>query len=183
MFTIKVLILPLIFILYFFQICLSQNPEFKKVKNGVFLELGGNAVLYSLNYERIFHFNNTTKLSIRSGASVIPQIERTGNTYAGYFFPVEVNYLIGSNKSHLEIGTGYTFGNVHRSILIEKAGGYSRYREFVHGITFRIGYRYFNPEGGVLFRLGFTPIFETTHNRSSGSPIYYFGGMSIGKCF
>ena len=67
--------------------------------------------------------------------------------------PVMATYLLGQGNGHFEIGggIGLATGSINDADL-----GSDRASEFYGTATF--GYRYQKPEGGVIFRGGFTPI-------------------------
>ncbi len=139
-------------------------------KNAVFLELGGNAFLYSLNYERLNKISENLKLSYGAGLELlvgesqdISPNKRNRDKYPIFAVTPAVNLLFGRNKSHLEIGT--STGLLYIVPVIQ---------------TFRLGYRYQGEK--VLFRIGFTPIFSFPHDGN-----FHFltpwGGVSLGYRF
>ncbi len=113
----------------------AQSIPTSVQKNTVFLELGGNGVYYSLNYDRILLAKTNWKL-----------VGRVGAMYHTHFaqraaIPLELSYLRGRKNHHLEFGLGVTplyefFQRVERdqnqALLINTALLYSS----------RIGYRY-----------------------------------------
>ena len=79
--------------------------------NTVFLELGGNSLLWSINYDRMI----TEKISVRVGYGSIP-IESTDEdeldiitTITVAPVPIVANYLLGSGNHKLEIGAGILY--------------------------------------------------------------------------
>ena len=126
-------------------------------QNNVSLELIGNGLFYSVNYERTIITQN---FSLRIGASYIPQ--SGNNDFGTILLPILMNAFIGESAHRLEVGLGGTIFLVARRWL---------------SFTGRIGYRYQPLEGGFNFGIAFTPIL--------GGEIYVpvWGGISLGWGF
>ncbi|HYH78286.1 MAG TPA: hypothetical protein VEX86_00765 [Longimicrobium sp.] len=135
-------------------------------KNTFFVELLGNAGLYSLNYERFF----TPRLGLRVGGMYI-QAEDEGDEVAVGLFPIMATYLLGEGNSHFEtgVGIGIATAGVESTDLGDEWGS------AVYG-TATLGYRYQKPAGGVMFRVGFTPVV------ASGN-VFPWVGASVGYAF
>jgi hypothetical protein len=160
--------LLLILVLTVSNPCISQQDSNKLFtnRNSLYLELAGNAGYYSINYDIIFYQKGNFKIDWRNGFSLLPIINLP------IFFPFEVNTLFGKSKHHLECGLGYT-----PVIFLGETD--KKYRDI---FLFRLGYRYQKPEGGFLFRMGFTPGISNINEDAE----YRFGpwfGISIGKSF
>jgi hypothetical protein len=146
-----------------------------KAKNAVYLELGGNAFGYSLNYERIVYQQNMLQVGARIGVSLVPE-----NTFFGIasypIVPLEMIALFGKRTHHLETGIGvtpyvgyqYYVGAIGVDFLKEKLEA---------AVTFRLGYRYQKPNGGFMARVGIMPFL------SSDGYLLPWAGISIGKSF
>lgn len=111
--------------------------------NALFLELGGPAVLYSVNYDRrLGDF-----FSLRVGASYLGI--NAGSTRAtAVLVPITFHVLVGGRSwSHFEIGAGAmpAFGSVTTS---SKSGASAA---GVAGVGV-VGYRLQPPDGGFFFR-------------------------------
>ncbi|MFB6305786.1 MAG: hypothetical protein ABEH43_02150 [Flavobacteriales bacterium] len=68
--------------------------------NSVFIELGGNGVDYTLNYDRLIYYGETNAVSLRVGGRTTFGLSGTNDfllTAAGY-------YLSGYGNKFLEIG-------------------------------------------------------------------------------
>jgi hypothetical protein len=119
--------------------------------------LGGRGLIYSFNYDRRFFADNGG-----FGASVgVGGLSGLGASVI--FLPVYVYYLAGSGDNYLELGAGITGAPI--PFLLLSFG------------TATIGYRY-QPTKGVLFRIGFTPMYSVYS--------HYFqpwGGISLGCAF
>jgi hypothetical protein len=80
------------------------------------------------------------------------------------------NYLSQGSSSHLELGAGFLYVLDSPNAL----PGNKKNERFVPTMT--LGYRFQPWDGGFVFRLGITPLFN-----SSG--IAWSGGLSIGAAF
>jgi hypothetical protein len=134
-------------------------------QNQLYLELGGNGLIYSINYERFLSENFT----IRGGFGITPGFFFVEGTFID--IPVTASYLIGSERSKLEMGLGATF---LASSNVEVFGLDSGDQSLII-LTGIVGYRYTSPSGFV-FRIFFTPLYS-----SEGDPPFvpYFG-LSFG---
>ncbi len=130
--------------------CLSQGekPLQEKLskKNAVYLELLGQGLFYSVNYDRILLVGNKLALSGRVGLSYYPITSFfDAHTIA---IPIEFNLLVGNGLTYFEFGLGGTYmqgldkPNFSKSFFA----------------SLRLGYRYQKDEGGLMFRIGFTPL-------------------------
>ena len=142
----------------------TKDGETHFARNAVYLEALGPGVFYSFNYERRL----TEIMSLRGGFTA-------WNGLVG--FPLMVNGLLGQDEDYFEIGVGLVPGYTpisllpSRSFIIRGTGN-----EVVYG-TATLGYRYQPHDGGLLFRISFTPIFER-HNTFMS-----WGGISAGYAF
>jgi len=144
----------------------TQTTNFKQ--NQLYLELGGNGIIYSVNYERLLSEN----ISLRGGFGITPGFFFVEGTFID--IPVTASYLIGSERSKLEMGLGATF---LASSNVEVFGLDSGDQSLII-LTGIVGYRYISPSGFV-FRIFFTPLYS-----SEGDPPFvpYFG-LSFGFAF
>jgi hypothetical protein len=139
-----------------------------RARNAVYVELIGNGLLYSVNYDRML----TDHLSARVGASYLGA--RTDTESASLAtFPVMINYLTGARSNHhFEAGAGVTLLTASAEDLddFEEAG--------FDGIagTATLGYRYQRPQGGFVFRSGLTPFF-------GAGGVLVSAGVSLGYSF
>jgi hypothetical protein len=126
--------------------------------NAVFLELLGNGVLGSVNYERALG----PRVTARVGVSNLSAFETGREPDAGAFAtgPVMMTYLAGSGNRRLEAGVGALLGlgDLNDSEAIEVATLRAR---SVKGIpTMTLGYRHQRPGAGSVFRAGVTPLYS-----------------------
>jgi len=130
------------------------------LKNNLYLEIGGNNVFYSLNYEKeIFRYFN-----FRVGASIMPISEYSNSgkhNNSKLFLTSMANYFIKISGNHnIELGAGVSYGlqTIFPSIAI--------------------GYRYIPPQEGILFKLTFTPLLD-----KEVFDIFPWFGIGIGLVF
>jgi len=130
----------------------------KTTHNAFYVEGGGTALVYSLNYDRRISLNEKSFISCRLGAS-----KPIDNSLGDFFIPVTVTYNIGTAGNYFETGVG-------TPIQI----GNKTNESFYHGL---IGYRRQMPYTSTLLRLNFLPFIST-----EGLFFIRLGG-SIGICF
>lgn len=150
----------------------SKNPA----KNAGYIELGGNAGLYSLNFDRIYWYHEKFKSGARIGFSPEPH-----GLYFEQVYLAENNFILFSNPHHLEIGIGCTMQRRYN----EKPNEPDIY--FWENIWFgvmRLGYRYQKQDDGLFFRAGLTPAI-TSKDALGYHPDYFrfWAGISIGMSF
>lgn len=116
---------------FIFSCSCSQIILDEPLKNGLYVEAGGNAILYSLNYERRFYFNGSPRFTARVGFATLFAEEP-------FLIPAEINYLFGKKKKHFEAGLGRTF---------LQQDGFN---------VLRLGFRSENKKR--IFRIAFTPL-------------------------
>jgi len=169
----------IIFLLVFCIALLSQNVNAQEsssleqtddpapgfVENGVYFELGGNAGIYSFNYERFFMLDKI-KVSGRIGFGLVsegmiikPEIKKGMDLMIP--FGGNAVYTI-SGSHHAEFGLGATF-YTYKVLEIETsaanigqqpiAPGLKRNNDFIP--NFAIGYRFQKESGGMYYRAFF----------------------------
>jgi hypothetical protein len=138
--------------------------------NSLYLELFGNGVIYSINYDKLF--SNCTGGRI---GFMFLWGGRDGIAYRDIaVLPVMFHYFISFHNHKIEFGIGPL-------IALEGASefeflGVDNLSSFGIGGTATIGYRFQKEEGGFLFRIGFTPLFGI-------SGLIPSGGLSFGIGF
>ncbi len=179
-------------------------------RKSVYLEVMGNGRYYSVNYEWLFH-DYGMKQGIRGGAGVFPNFLNANR-------PLCVNGLVEyvgfwlSRYHHIEWGAGltYRYETYSRSetvtgVTITPAPSYDT---IPYSITHtlkstttgpivvgRLGYRYQDPNGGLMIRAGWTPLFyfmnkekltydeSTTVTRMPFKMSFISFGVSVGYNF
>lgn len=176
----------------------AQKTDSSRVlpKNSVYVELLGNGILGSLNYERIFWQKNNWRMAGRIGISAFPNLDKDSDNlkYFQYTVPTELSLLYGKNRHFLEFGAGVTLGFMDRLMFTYKRTTeingvrvtdtdehHERYTILVP--MFRLGYRY-QGKNGFLFRFGLLGGIAKG-SIAGGNDLYVFPslGFSFGKSF
>ncbi len=157
------------------QEVIATNDDGSFARNSVFVELGGNALLYSVNYDHKF-FDHA---SARIGAMYFSVSADDPNSLNGrvsvFLAPIMANYLVGDGNSRLELGAGLVVAGASGSGTVDNEQ-LDEFRGGGVGFTSTVGYRLQPRDGGFLFRIGFTPII------APGTFIPWFG-LSFGASF
>ena len=160
----------------------AQNGTATKSKSSIYLELGGAAGLWSLNYDRsLWEINESFKLHGRAGLGLYSEFNGAG--FPDVMVPVSGIVLWsafrnkwGKNTHRVEAGGGITYYNwTLRDAL--STDGFSRRSDLLGHLI--LGYRFQKLEGGLMFRVTYTPII----NNYSNKPFEHWAGGSIGYTF
>lgn len=108
--------------------------------NSLSFEFGGNALIYSINYDRVLIQSDHYKGTIRIGAGILPYPFSLKENRVWLFVPIEYNNLFGSQNHFFELSLGTTY-----SSSIQGAN---------HWITARAGYRLQPFSAGFFLRTG-----------------------------
>ena len=122
-------------------VCLQAQPVYPG--HNVFLEVGGNGGIYSLNYENPFRIRPNAAVTFRTGLSITPADRKTL-----IILPVMFNGVFLKGNHHPEVGAGV-------GISAATSGGGS----WVRGIL-QVGYRFQKPEKPLFFRVNYTPFYN-----------------------
>lgn len=135
----------------------SSGP---KAKNALFLELLGNGILYSLNYDRRLN----DRFSLRAGMMYfsIGASSSDGSSSSKatvLLVPVLFNVLFGGKNHKFELGAGplVAYASAEASGIGGSAGG----KGVGFAGTSSIGYRYSPADGGFFFRAGLAPLISS----------------------
>ena len=153
----------------------APAPVGRTAFNTIYVELGGNGLWYSVNYERMMQ----SHLAVRGGISYLSIGASSGTASASVSsigFPLTASYLVGAGSSKLELGGG---------LLVEKFSGSasSGFGEkaqagvFYPMGTFVLGYRYSPMGGGFNFKIAMTPVYHPDLG------FFPWGGISFGVGF
>ena len=153
--------------------------------NSIFIELGGNSLGPSINYQRQLGHQGKFGLRIGIGSAWVSGDQISSNpSYFGaalpdeqLCIPISMNYLIDLKyRNYLEVGLGYTWINFKKNFESNEQG--------THNLIPSIGYlRRFGKGSGWMWKASLTPL--AGGNRDKG---FVFGfspmaGVSIGKLF
>lgn len=97
----------------------------KGPKNFIYMEIGGNGMFYSINYERTVFRKDLISVQARAGYGIVPD---------RFSFPIAANVALGRNHKKFEMGIGTTIEN----ITTQDIGFY----EFKAHLVPSIAYRY-----------------------------------------
>ncbi|NGP76391.1 hypothetical protein G3570_07095 [Balneolaceae bacterium YR4-1] len=151
----------------------EKPSNYEIPKQSIYLELGGNGIFYSLNYDVLFK----NGYGIRLGGSYL--YSSFGRTIGGERGPysrigesnaliglVMGQKLIGEKASKFELGAGFMFGTIYDAENWDYVKPPS--------LTFSAGYRFFPDDPGKFtFKAAFTPIID----RNGFHPRF---GLSLG---
>lgn len=159
-----------------YKIPTPRDYSKKPAKNAGFIELGGNAGLYSLNIDRIYYYKEKLKLSARVGFA-----PHFNGIYIEQEYVLENNFILFKNPHHLEIGLGATMQRRYN----ERPSQIDNYfwENILFGVA-RCGYRYQKQDDGLFVRAGLTPIFMSNDAEGFHSNYFQFwAGVSVGVSF
>jgi hypothetical protein len=131
-------------------------------KNSVYVEAGGNALLYSLNYDRLLAPNWSVRIGfsyLRFGLNTLEDGIATTISATGVLIPITSSYIINfpSSPHHIELGGGATvvFGSGFQDVSNK---GYNSIDGAFPAATLIAAYRLQPAEGGFNLRVGITPL-------------------------
>lgn len=152
----------------------AEKIQHSILKNAIYGEIGGHALVWSLNYERIFYDKGVFAFTGRSGIGFTNLYKQTN----AWFLPFSASLLIGKRSSKFELTGGYTLakGKFRYELGTRpQTYGYNYSEHFFYIPTF--GYRFqkkhfqFRIFGSVLLNPQF--IFLVVPS----------AGLSFGYCF
>jgi len=173
-----------VILLMFVQPAKSQEPVSGKM---LFTELGGPGVLFSINFDGRFKGGERLGWGYRLGVGTSVgefDVETRadefgygypeGKTRSYYTVPIGVNYLFGKkNSAHMfEVGAGASFLTRKVSLFyyeVDTPGHVIGHFSFMYRIS--------PVNGGVSFRIGFTPVIGTSGD------LFPMAGIGIGYAF
>ena len=141
--------------------------------NTVYLELFGNALVGSINYDRMV----TDNVSVRVGYGAINVTSTTEGTLTEEvgitMIPIIGNYLRGEGSHKLEVGGGIVMITVDYTGSMEDLN----FSIGAEGSVFtgNVGYRYQKPDGGIFFKASLCSFF--------GDELVPWFGLGLGYSF
>ena len=171
---------------YLFSINVFTQNDLSK--NAIYLELLGKGFFYSLNYERnIIQINDVIGINLSAGMGVFPGLTSIEKS-TDLFIPLEGNLCFSKGAHHGVIGYGSTFwrykvnhieidnSNLSQQPISPTLIAINEW--FAHMV---LEYRYKKPEGGFLFKAGYTPLFfAPVDNTSFNGKINYQTSFNLG---
>ena len=152
-------------------------------KNTIYFEALGNGGFYSVNYDRLL----TPNIACRVGLSFFPSIIPDATTYL-YTMPIGASYLLNfaGTPSYLEAGIGITPAlQIYEGWFVSPTGQPVTSASQIDVVLApMLGYRLQPQQGGLNFRLLWTPLIIVTQGFTpSLNPISYWFGISLGHTF
>jgi|SRR5690554_662593 len=158
MFTKNSFILTIILIISFTSVVQAQQvntekSEIEKQKNTAYLELFGNGLVYTINYERVIAEN----IFLRFGGGYLG-LQLGDSKFRAFSIPIMLNKLYGKRNAKLELGTGILIAKMNSIFEDDVDTNHEGlvFNWFDFGITTTIGYRHQLNNGGI-FRIGIQP--------------------------
>lgn len=181
----------------------AQKDSSSSVKrNSIYIEAFGQGLLNSISYDRLFRSEKKIQSSLSVGVTIMPSLG-ISDFYSGA--QLSYNSLYAMNNHHIELGLGLNFLMDEVKNGVDYLGEAGVLRNYYLYFTPKLGYRFQRPQGGVFFRLTFTPLFafmnrvgaisvdnELVVNPrteifsnvvSFGNKVFPWGGISIGYTF
>ena len=162
----------------------SSNKTLKK--KTFYFEAFGSGGFYSFGYDKIYRVTEKKKRSFSIGASYLNISSRDRETKSGYniySIPVSFNTI---RFKYLETGLGITPLVLSYSDRGHGHGGTSWWNQFQSYMLFispKIGFRYQKPNGGIFFRLAYTPMISVFYNTDWTDRFNHSFGLSLGYTF
>ena len=161
-----------------------SEDTLQTARNSLYVELGGNGGLYTINYDRILHRGEWFHTSARAGVYY--------NWWGGgrLGIPLEVNGLFGRKEHFLEMGVSFVYSHGFEPVVHKADPAVPSSEDIYHNFADlraigRLGYRYQKPEGGLFFRAAYTPntfVWSATPGGLFSGAWHWFG-ISVGKSF
>ncbi|NEU70210.1 hypothetical protein GK091_25255 [Spirosoma agri] len=164
--------------LAFLCLCLSFSALAQPIKrvspftarNSVYVEALGSGLVYSINYERLLGLKEELAYGIRAGTAYL------GGRSGSLVLIGELFALIGEDNLHADFGIGLT-----STTPLTGEDNNQRFKS-TYALVPRIGYRYQKPTGGLMARIGFTPLIPLGQTDFSNR-FNPWVGLSIGHSF
>jgi hypothetical protein len=142
------------------------------------VEIGGNGLYYSVNYDRLFKISEYFYISRRIGLHYSNNL--LGNNCRFIGIPIEISGLASVSDRHfLEIGAGIT--------ILNRRNNVHNHNETMAILALRAGFRYQRPNGGFFFKGGVTLLHDFYVNHPSLDTVYdiwmVLPGVAFGYTF
>jgi hypothetical protein len=141
-------------------------------KSLVFVEAGGFGGYGSLNYEHLLKKINKVKVSVRVGLSTYNLMDFSHKFNPDIIVPIAVNGYYGSTH-HVDFSLGKTITHI---VYTDKSN-YQPARSHSFNSNLSVGYRYQKEEGGLLFKIAYTPMLENNQMFRN------WGALAMGYAF
>lgn len=177
----------------------KDSIPFSSARNSIYLEAFGPGLLNSLSFDRLYRTNKKIKTSVSAGVTLMPSIG-ISDFYSGA--QMSCNFLYAMKNNHIECGIGLNFLRDEVRDGVYYFGEHGVGTNYYLYVTPKIGYRFQQPQGGIFFRITFTPLIAFINRVgairveddrvvnarteffsnvvSFGNRIFPWGGISIG---
>ena len=167
--------------------CAGQDSITTLKKNAIYLELFGNGISFSINYERIFFEKNNIHLCARIGYGYLIPLLGGKNLS---LVPFEVNMLLGEKKKFFEAGLGFTYNpELYTGYYDDGYNNGAHFEYHKHILFLRLGYRYQGAKGfafriAPMLALLYEPdIIEGVGYGDNSQKVSPYLGLSFGQAF
>ena len=164
----------LIGLTYLFLLLITGGPKSiaQPENSSIFIELGGHAGLWSINYDAsLFEFNRNAYLQARIGLGLFSEFKTDES--ADIFCPIIISALLGDDEHFVEVGVGQTISNYSHRDWNNK-NGFGRTTEVLTNLN--LAYRFQSPQSRFLLRLAYTPFIIL----DSQKPFQHWFGLGLG---
>ena len=170
---------------HFHHFGFSQNDMSKNI---LYLELLGKGFFYSVNYERnAVQFNDLIGLNLSTGIGIFPGLTSIEKS-VDVFIPLECNFSLSKNSHHFVVGYGTTYWRYKINYIEINNSNLAQQpiqptlvavnEWFAHMV---LEYRFQKTSGGILFKVGYTPLFfASIENTSFNRSINYQTSFNLG---
>jgi hypothetical protein len=124
----------------------------------------------------LYRLDKKVRTSVTVGLTLRPWqntpeifMKNAPNNFSVIGAPVSYNWLFGKNNHHLELGVGLSYLKITQQIFKDYSKTYEE--QYVY-FTPKFSYRYQAPDGGLFFRLSFTPPIALMTKNSFGAEDY-----------
>jgi len=157
------------------KVSAKDSVNYSPLKNSIFIEFGGIASFYSLNYERLIYSKEGTHLSLRMAGSYLPIAM---SAYSSCAFVANLKRNLNS-KLYFNAGIGLLFWNDRN---FSSVGSTSDQGSLKHGeqLALTIGLEY-RPIKMLFLKLSITPKVDDDSWRSFSTLVFI--GTSVGFSF
>lgn len=146
-------------------------------KLSTYLELAGSGGLYSVNADYMLLELDDVRLGGRLGVGLFK--EGYENSGMDIYLPVSAIGLYAFDAHNIEVGIGFNMASYSiRSVVDAEDKGFERRTQLLG--NYILGYRYQKKEGGLMFRVSYTPFF---YKDEPFSRYEHWGGLSVGYTF
>ena len=152
----------------------QEEKTFASHNQSLFLELGGNGLAFSANFDSRFK-KSDKGLGYRIGIGLVPGVDAIViETSTWLTLPFGINYLAGKAPNYFEAGLGGTFVSGNAGDSFDEIFGESG-REKFSTVAFvpSAGYRHAREGKGFTWRVFISPLI-------AGGGAFFWGGVSLG---